>query len=201
MSRLHHLADWILRQRELLSGGAQRFDTPLGVRTRRRVPLGDEPLRPGGPARRRCLLFTEEPGDEGTQGEALGVLALTFLVAIRDPLEVLECRDSVLTEGADRRQQVGLRPVLGEEDLQQRFGLVALASARRGEPVGEHSAPRLGDRVDRASPPTVPLLARLGEAGGDEALRLCVHVALRTWPQVVEREPHLPRELVSRVVA
>jgi hypothetical protein len=34
---------------------------------------------------------------------------------------VLECGDGVFTDGAYRREQVILRPVLGEEDLEQRL--------------------------------------------------------------------------------
>src|SRR5262249_6494603 len=105
-----------------------------------------------------------------------------------------------LAEGADRREEILLGSVFGEEDLHQGLGFEAWPGTRLREPVRDRSTARVRDRVDGAPALAAPLSTGFGESGGDEAFRFGVHVALCAGPEIVERETHLSRQVVRRVL-
>src|SRR4029078_10649826 len=105
------------------------------------------------------LLLAEEPGDEGTEREPMRVVALTRVVAVGDPVPVLDRDGRLLPERLDRRAHVVDAAVLAEEHLEKRLGLEARTGARRREPARELGPPGLGDRVHGAPASAGPFLA------------------------------------------
>src|SRR4029453_13293518 len=153
----------IVAERKGLAGRTDRLDPPPDVTGGLVVPGRHDLLGPGSPAGSDGLLLAEQPRDEGAQGEPVRVRALAEVVDVRYLAKVLQPGGRVFADCTERREHVVRAAVLSEEDLEPRLGFVPLPRARRGDPLAQRLAPRVGDRIHGAPTPAGPFLARVGQ--------------------------------------